>query len=155
VSSRETGPTIPLTDLAAHGSASAETSVGDLVREASVHVSTLIRSEIALAKSELVQDGKRAAVSAAFVIAALVILLYSSFFFFFFLGWLLMEWLPGWAAFGIVFLLMVGAAVGIGVLGYLVVRRISGPKKTIQSVKDLETLIPKRPQTAPAEAPTT
>ena len=155
MSSRETGPSIPLTDLtAANGGAGSEASVGDLVREATVHVSTLVRSEIALAKSELVQDGKKAAISAAFIITALVILLYSSFFFFFFLGQLLMEWLPGWAAFGIVFLLMVAVAVAIGVAGYLVVRRISPPRRTIKSVKDLKTLIPQRPQDEAAEATT-
>lgn len=145
MSSRETGPSIPLTDLAASSGAGSEASVGDLVREATVHLSTLVRSEVALAKAEIVQDGKKAAVSSAFIITALIILLYSSFFFFFFLGWLLMEWLPGWAAFGIVFLLMLGSAAGIGVAGYLVVRKISPPEKTIQSVKDLKSLIPQRP----------
>jgi len=131
---------IPLSDpdLGPNG----EPSVGALVRNATESMSKLFRSEVALAKAELAAEAKKGAIgSAAFVVAGTV-LLYSSFFFFWFLGELLSEWLPRWAAFGIVFLLLVVLAAVTGFVGYLFVRKIRGPKKTIESVNQLSSVLP-------------
>ena len=54
---------------------------------------------------------------------------------FFFLAELLDTWLWRWAAFLIVFILMLVATGVFALLGYLKVRRIRGPQQTIESVK--------------------
>jgi hypothetical protein len=64
------------------------------------------------------------------------VLFYSTFFFFFFLAELLDEWLWRPVAFAIVFGLMVVVTAVLALLGYLKVRRIRGPRQTIESVKE-------------------
>ena len=71
------------------------------------------------------------------IILALVVLFYSTFFFFFFVAELLDEWLWRWAAFLIVFGIMVVVTAVLALFGYLKVRRIRGPQKTIASVKEI------------------
>ncbi|MGL4306582.1 MAG: phage holin family protein [Mycobacteriaceae bacterium] len=131
---------IPLTDPTVN--ASGEQSIGSLVKDATSQISTLVRAEVELAKAEVVSEVKKGLTGSFFFIAALVVLLYSSFFFFFFAAELLDEWLWRWAAFGIVFLLMVIAAVALAILGWLSVRRIRGPQKTIKSVKETQKVLP-------------
>ncbi|WP_410647894.1 phage holin family protein [Amycolatopsis sp. cmx-4-54] len=113
-----------------------EQSLGKLVGDATQHVSTLIRAEVELAKSEVVAEAKKGLKGAIFFLVALVIGLYSSFFFFFFLGELLSEWLMRWAAFAIVFGLMLVATAVAGFLGYRKVKKIKAPERTINSFKD-------------------
>lgn len=122
--------------------ASGEPSIGALVKDASAHVSTLLRSEVALAKAEVVGEAKKAVAGSVLFVIAGVILLYSSFFFFFFAGELLSEWIPRWAAFGLVFGAMVVFATLLGILGFLQVRKITGPKKTIASVRAVPDVLP-------------
>lgn len=129
-------------------------SIGDLVKDATAQVSTLVRAEVELAKAEITRDVKKGLTGSVFFILALVVLFYSTFFFFFFLGELLDLWLVKWAAYLIVFGLMVVVTLVFAFLGYLKVRRIRGPQKTIESVRELpEALTPghdkdKRPATA-------
>ena len=111
-------------------------SIGDLVRDATAQVSTLVRAEVELAKSEITRDVKKGLTGSIFFIIALVVLLYSTFFMFFFLAELLDTWLWRWAAFLIVFILMLVVTAVFGLLGYLKVRRIRGPQQTIASVKE-------------------
>lgn len=146
-------PYLPLTPDAGHtgNGHGDDRSIGALVRDASAQVSSLVRAEVELAKSEVVREVKRGVIGSVFFILAAVIGLYSSFFFFFFLGELLSEWLPRWAAFGIVFTLMLMLVALLGLLGYLKVRKIRAPQKTISSVK--ETAAALRPKPAAAEAP--
>ncbi|MEV6910736.1 phage holin family protein [Amycolatopsis sp. NPDC051071] len=113
-----------------------EQSLGKLVGDATQHVSTLIRAEVELAKSEVVAEAKKGVKGAIFFLVALVIGLYSSFFFFFFLGELLSEFLQRWAAFLIVFGLMLVSTAVAGFLGYLKVKKIRAPERTINSFKD-------------------
>ncbi|MDF0529602.1 phage holin family protein [Tsukamurella sp. 8F] len=131
---------IPLSDPSV--TATGEPSIGALVRDASAQVSSLVRAEVELAKAETVSEVKKAVTGSVFFVIAGVVLLYSSFFLFFFLGELLDVWLPRWAAFLIVFALMVVVAVVAGLLGYLKVRKIRGPKKTIASVKEVPSVLP-------------
>jgi len=111
-------------------------SFGDLVRDASLQVSTLVRAEVELARAEITRDVKKGLTGSVFFIAALVVLAYSTFFLFFFLAELLDNWLARWAAFLIVFVLMLAATAVLALLGYLKVRRIRGPQQTIESVKE-------------------
>lgn len=130
---------IPLTSLDPDVS---QASIGELVKNATSQMSTLVRAEVELAKAEVTGEVKKGLQGSIFFILAGTILLFSTFFAFFFLGELLSEWLPRWAAFLIVFVIQVLAAALFGLLGYLRVRKIRAPKKTIDSVKGMSTLLP-------------
>jgi hypothetical protein len=125
--------TIPLTDPHA---VSADPSIGELVKDATAQMSTLVRAEVELARAEITRDVKKGLTGSVFFISALVVLFYSTFFFFFFLAELLDIWLWRWVAFLIVFGIMVVVTVVLALFGYLKVRRIRGPQQTIESVKE-------------------
>ena len=124
---------IPLVDPHA---VPANASIGDLVKDATAQVSTLVRAEVELARSEITRDVKKGLTGSVFFILALVVLFYSTFFFFFFVAELLDTWLWRWVAFLIVFAVMVLVTAVLALLGYLKVRRIRGPQQTIESVKE-------------------
>ncbi|NUS45604.1 MAG: phage holin family protein [Mycobacteriaceae bacterium] len=129
---------IPLTDAHPPGDA----TVGSLVRDATVHMSTLVRAEVELAKTEVVAEAKKALIGSVFFIVALVVLLFSSFFFFFFLADLFTLWMPRWVASLLVFVLMLvtaGLSAGIGVWR---VMKIRAPSKTISSLKKVSEVLP-------------
>jgi uncharacterized membrane protein YqjE len=124
---------IPLVDPHAP---SADPSIGELVKDATAQVSTLVRAEVELAKAEITRDVKKGLTGSVYFILALVVLFYSTFFFFFFVAELLDTWLWRWVAFLIVFAVMVLTTAVLALLGYLKVRRIRGPQKTIETVKE-------------------
>ncbi len=118
-------------------------SIGELVRDATTQVSTLVRAEVELARAEITRDVKKGLTGSVLFIAALVVLFYSTFFLFFFLAELLDTWLWRWASFLIVFGIMVVVTAVLALLGYLKVRRIRGPQQTIESVRETrEALTP-------------
>lgn len=117
-------------------------SIGDLVRDATEQMSTLVRAEVALAKAEVTGEIRKGLQGSVFFIVALTILLFSTFFFFFFLAELLDVWLYRWAAFLIVFGLMIAGAVLFALLGYLKVRKLRAPAKTIESLKETRSVLP-------------
>jgi hypothetical protein len=127
-------PYIPLSPD--DGTAAGEQSIGKLVGDATQHLSTLVRAEVELAKSEVVAEAKKATKGAVYFIVAAVIALYSSFFFFFALGYVLYIWLSLAAAFGIVFVLMLISAAVFGLLGWRKVKKLKAPQRTIDSFKD-------------------
>ena len=140
----------------------ADPSIGDLVKDATTQVSTLVRAEVELARAEITRDVKRGLTGSVYFIAALVVLFYSTFFFFFFLAELLAEWLWRPVAFAIVFGIMVLVTAALALLGYLKVRRIRGPQQTIESVKETREALsshdhktakaaPGKPGAAPAD----
>jgi uncharacterized membrane protein YqjE len=130
--------TIPLADPHARPG---QPSIGDLVKEATSQVSTLVRAEVELARAEITRDVKKGLTGSVFFISALVVLFYSTFFFFFFVAELLDTWLWRWVGFLIVFGIMVVVTAVLAVLGYLKVRRIRGPRETIESVKETRTVL--------------
>ena len=101
-------------------------SIGDLVKDA-----------VELARAEITRDVKKGLTGSVFFIMALVVLFYSTFFFFFFVAELLDTWLWRWVAFLIVFGIMVIVTAVLALFGYLKVRRIRGPQKTIETVKEI------------------
>ncbi|MHA3019007.1 phage holin family protein [Mycobacterium sp. BMJ-28] len=130
-------------------------SIGDLVKDATAQVSTLVRAEVELARAEITRDVKKGLTGSVFFIAALVVLFYSTFFFFFFMAELLDEWLWRWVAFLIVFVLMVITTGALALFGYLKVRRIRGPQQTIESVKETRAaLTPGHDKTTDVARPT-
>lgn len=130
-------PSIPLSDEA---SASGEQSIGGLVKDATTHISTLVRAEIELAKGELVGEVKKGLTGSVFFIVALVLLLL-------FIPFGLVALSLGfndifdleahpWFGFLVVFgvaLLLAGLCVFLGVRKF---KRIRAPKRTIESAKD-------------------
>ncbi len=130
--------TIPLTDPHA---LAVQPSLGDLVKDATAQLSTLVRAEVELARAEITRDVKKGLTGSIFFISALVVLFYSTFFFFFFLAELLHIWLLRWAAYLIVFGIMVVVTAALALFGYLKVRRIRGPQQTIESVKETRTAL--------------
>ncbi|MFM9376971.1 phage holin family protein [Gordonia sp. VNK21] len=133
-------PSIPMAD--ANLGAGGQPTIGNLVKDASANVSTLLRAEVKLAKSELITEAKKAGAGSGLMIVAGVLLLYASLFFFVFLGFLLDIWLPAWAAFGIVFLLLLFIAIAAVLVGYLLFKKLQKPEKTIDSVREVKSVLP-------------
>lgn len=131
---------IPLNDV--DSSTGSENSIGDLVSHATAQTSSLIRSEIELAKTEITGEIKKGAIGGGFFAVAGVIGLYSSFFFFFFAAELLAIWLDRWAAFLIVFLVMLVLAAVFALIGWNRFKKIKAPKATMESVGELKHLKP-------------
>ncbi len=129
-------PSIPLTaeDLE---QVVGETSIGGLVRDATAHLSTLVRAEVELARSEVAAEIKKGVRGSVYFIVALTVLLFSLFFFFLALGFLGSDLgLPLSASFAIVFVLMLLITAAFGFLGYKKVRKLKAPEKTISSARD-------------------
>lgn len=121
-----------------------EQSIGGLVKEATAHVSTLVRAEVELARAEVTAEVKKGLQGSIFFIVALVIALFSLFYLFFTIAEVLDIWLPRSAAFGITFALMILVAGLFGLLGYLRVRKIRKPERTISSLKDSAQVLSQR-----------
>ena len=128
-------------------------SIGDLVKDASAQMSTLVRAEVELAKAEITRDVKKGLTGSVYFVLALVVLFYSTFFFFLFLAVLLDMWLWTWVAYLIVFGIMVLTTIVFGLLGYLKVRRIRGPQQTIESVKEARVALVPGPDKPTASKP--
>jgi len=112
-----------------------DASIGSLVKDATVHLSTLVRSEIELAKLELKSSVKQALQGSIFFAAAAAIAVFSLWFFWLMVGEILAIWLPRWAAFTIVFGVMLVAAGGLAFLGWRRLKKIRKPEKTISEAQ--------------------
>jgi hypothetical protein len=117
----------------------AQPSLGELVASAAKDVSSLIRYEITLAKSELKMDARRIGIAAGIAVVALfglcliVVLLCFAFAY-----GLRAAGLPGglWAAFLVVAFTVLLLIVLGGLVAWLVVRRVTGMKMTRKTVMD-------------------
>lgn len=136
-SGTDSPPVLPSIPLAPEPTPqAADKSVGTLVKDVTSHLSALVRAEVELAKAEVTAEVKKGVQGSVFFIVALVILLFSLFFLFFTIAEVIAIWLPDAAAFGITFGLMLVAAGLFALFGYLKVRRIRKPERTIASMKD-------------------
>lgn len=135
---------IPLSDVDTR--AAGQGSIGDLVSDATAQMSSLFRAEVELAKTEIAQSAKKGAIGGGFFGVAGTVALYSSFFFFFFLAELLDLWVQRWAAFLIVFLIMLVLAGIFAFVGLKQVKKVKAPKKTIESVQEMKNLVPGKAQ---------
>lgn len=127
-------PSIPLSPEPVK--AAADQSVGALVKEATAHMSTLVRAEVELARAEVTAEVRKGVQGSIFFIIALTVLLFSLFFLFFTLAELLALWLSRPAAFAIVFGVMLLFAGLSALIGYARVRKIRKPERTISSLKE-------------------
>jgi uncharacterized membrane protein YqjE len=112
-------------------------SVGELVRRASENVSTLVRAEIELAKSELSTTVKRAGIGGGLLVAAGAILLFSIPFLFVVIAELLhFAGLYRWLSYLIVWVLFLLIAGLLALIGRSQLRKIQMPDRTIKTAKD-------------------
>lgn len=129
------GSTVASIPLVAEPAVDRGASMGDLVKDVSTHMSTLLRSEIELAKLEITQTVKTGATGGAFFGVAAVIGAFSLWFFWFMVAWILAIWLPIWAAFTIVFVVMLIIAGIFAFLGLRKVKKVKKPEMTIASLE--------------------
>ena len=122
---------------ASPGRHAAEPTVGQLVSDASTHLSTIIRGEIELAKLELKSSVKNAGTGVFFFVTAVVLLFFS-----FTFGLIalaeglttigLWRWLSYLIVFGFLLLLVLALVL----LGVRKVKRVKAPQRTIDTGKD-------------------
>jgi uncharacterized membrane protein YqjE len=112
-------------------------SVGELVRRASENVSTLVRAEIELAKSELSTTVKRGGVGGGLLAAAAALLLFSVPFLFVVIAEVLVAvGVPRWLAYLIVWVFFLIVAAVLALMGRAQLRKIRPPERTLQTAKD-------------------
>ena len=115
-----------------------EPSVGALVQSAMADVSTLIRSEIELAKAEVGKSAKKAGIGAGAFGAAAVLLAFSGIFLFVtiaeFLTWL---GLIRWISYLLVWLLLVVLAGIAALVGRRMIKKVEKPERTLETLRDL------------------
>ncbi|HEY0448185.1 phage holin family protein [Actinophytocola sp.] len=150
-------PSIPLSDET--NGAAGEQSIGNLVKDASTHLSTLIRAEVELARSEVTKEIKKGLTGSIYFVIALV------------LGLLLLpfllttaalginkglwDWADPWGGFLVITLLMAVLAGFFAWRGARKVRSVRAPQRTIETVKDTAAALRHRGEngaTAPVPA---
>jgi uncharacterized membrane protein YqjE len=113
-----------------------EPSLGELVSQASAHLSTLVRSELELAKLELKSSVRNAGVGVGMFAAAAVVLVFSLTFGFFALAeGLAAAGLYRWLAFLVVFALLLLVVGLLAFIGVKQVKRVRAPQRTIETSK--------------------
>jgi uncharacterized membrane protein YqjE len=129
-------PSIPLN--AEPVRTSGDASVGSLVKEVTTHVSTLVRAEVELAKQEVTAEVKKGVQGSIFFVLAAVIALFSLFYFFFAVAEAFNLIWPSqqWAGYAVTFAIMLITAGIAGLLGYLKVRKIKAPERTIETARE-------------------
>jgi membrane protein implicated in regulation of membrane protease activity len=119
-----------------------EPSVGALVQSAMADVSTLVRNEIELAKTELTTSAKKAGISVALFSVAGVLAAFAGIYFFItvaeFLTWLgLARWIS--------YLIVTGGLLVLAVLAALIGRRmlkkLEKPERTLETLRDLPEVL--------------
>ncbi len=119
-----------------NGRHAAEPSVGQLVSDASAALSSLIHSEIELAKLELKTSVRVGIVSIGAFITAAVLLLFGLIYGFQAIAEAIALALPRWAAFLIVFGAFVVLAVLLVIFGVKRIKRVAPPKQTIKTTRE-------------------
>lgn len=117
-----------------------EESLGALVAQATDQISTLVRSEIELAKSELSFNAKKAGTAAGAFAGAAFMLHLCLILFSFALAYLLDLWLPTWLAFLIVTFVYLLLAAGAVYFGVRKLKGMDGMPRTTRSLKGLKEI---------------
>jgi membrane protein implicated in regulation of membrane protease activity len=119
-----------------------EPSVGTLVQSAMADMSTLIRSEVELAKAEIGKSAKKAGISIGLFAVAGVLLAFAAMYFFVsvaeFLTWL---GLTRWLSYLIVTAGLVVVAVVAGLIGRRMLKRVEKPERTLETLSDLPEVL--------------
>lgn len=128
----------PPTRLSGQPAGPQEPSVGSLVQSAMADVSTLIRSEVELAKAEVGASVKKVGIGGGLIVVGGVMFAFASIFLFIgigeFLTWLGLE---RWISYLVVFagLVLVGALVIV--VGIRFTKKFRKPERTLETLKDL------------------
>jgi len=110
-------------------------SLGSLISGLTEDLSTLVRGEIELAKTELRNSARSAASGTGLILGALIVGSTALLFLLLTLAWALAALgLPVWAGFGIVTLLLAVLTVALGVLGRNRLTSIKGPERAAASL---------------------
>ena len=122
--------------------AAGEPSVGTLVQSAMADMSTLIRSEVELAKAEIGKSAKKAGISVGLFAVAGVLLAVAAMYFFVsvaeFLTWL---GLTRRLSYQIVTAGLVVVAVVAGLIGRRMLKRVEKPERTLETLSDLPEVL--------------
>ena len=119
-----------------------EPSVGTLVQSAMADVSTLIRSEIELAKAEIGRSAKKAGISVALFAAAGVLAAFAGIYLFVTIAEALTALgLPRWASYGIVTVFLLLLAGHAALIGMRLLKKIEKPERTLETLHDLPEVL--------------
>lgn len=123
----------------------AEPSIGELVQEATTQLSNVLRGELELAKLEVTSSAKSAGTGiGAFVAAGAVFLFSLTFGLIALAEGLVAAGIWRWAAYLIVFGLLLLIVAGLALFGVRKVKRVKAPTRTIATSKETVALL-KRP----------
>ena len=115
-----------------------EPSIGALVQSAMADVSTLIRSEVELAKAEIGRSAKKAGISVGLFAAAGVLAAFAGIYLFVtiaeFITWL---GLARWLSYLIVTVLLLVLAGIAALIGRRMLKKIEKPERTLESLREL------------------
>jgi uncharacterized membrane protein len=119
-------------------------TLGTLVTGVTEDLSTLIRGEIDLAKTELRDSAQVMSKGAGLLAAATAVAGMAALFLLLTFAWLLVQWgLPYWAAFGIVTLLLAITAAILAVVGRKQLKEVKGLERSNQSIAKTRELLSK------------
>jgi membrane protein implicated in regulation of membrane protease activity len=118
-----------------------EPTIGRLVADASREISTLIRSEIALAKSELMISARSGGVGIGLLVAAGFVTLLSLILLSIAFAYLLTNWMhPAWA-FLIVFGVYLLVAVILALVGVRMLKQVRPPERAIEQAQKSKQML--------------
>ncbi len=114
-----------------------ERTLGQLVADATADISTIVRSEIALAKAEITGEAKLAGKGAGLLAGAAFLGLLGLIFLFHTVANVIAIWLPIWAGYLITTVLLFLIAAILGVVGKNSVTRVQPkPERTIKNAQE-------------------
>jgi uncharacterized membrane protein YqjE len=117
--------------------ATSEPSIGELVKDVSTHLSTVLHGEIELAKLELKSSVRFGGVGVALFIVAGIVAVFSLTFGFIALAeGLIAAGLWRWAGYLVVFGFLMLVAALAGFIGFRQVKKVRPPSRTIETTKD-------------------
>lgn len=124
----------------------AEPSVGALFSAASENMSTLIRGEIELAKTELSSTVRRGGIGAAMFGGAAVLGIFSITFLFVAVAeGITALGLPRWLSYLIVWAFFILVAALLVLIGLRMIKKVKAPERTIASLKEAKELLDRQP----------
>jgi high-affinity Fe2+/Pb2+ permease len=117
-------------------------SLGSLVSGVTEDLSTLVRGEIELVKTELRETAKTAASGSGLLVGAAVAAATGLLFLLLTLAWVLVQLgLPTWAGFGIVTLLLIIVAAILALLGRKQLESVKGPEHSQASLEKTKAVL--------------
>jgi Flp pilus assembly protein TadB len=121
-------------------------SLGTLVSGVTEDISTLLRGEIELAKTELRDTARTAGQGSGLLVGAGVTAFLGLIFLLLTAAWgLVQAGLPYWAAFGIVTLVLIIVAVILGLVGKKQLEKVKAPERSQASIEKTKAVLSRKP----------